>query len=397
MLDVAKRGRRSCRRAGRRSVSLFVAATIVLGCSSPETIDPPAPVTPTTATAKPVADPSLEQLREQLDRTLEFTEHGRIMNLKDHAAWQLLHGVLAFGPEFEILNGDERVKALDWVFSGKPMTGWTLANTKYGVEAKIEAGKVGQGHDDQWLAIISQWSLPINTSVVVDGERFSLYDMVKYSMYDTFEGKEGSWSIIALSTYLDPIDQKWTSRVGEEWTVERLVSMEAGNIYDEEAGQELINTGACGGTHRLIGLTIALNNYRRQRPNEELTGGWLAAHKRIQWAIDQARANQLPSGALSVQYFQRPANSANLDEHLSATGHILEFLSFALPPDQLDDMWVRRAVAYMCRLLERTKHIDLECGALYHAAHGLVLYRTKVFGPREQVADAAGASSDMSR
>ncbi len=392
MLDVTERRQRPCRLAGRQSIWLFAAAAVLLGCNSPEADEATAPVTPTAAVAKPIADPSLEQLREQLDRTLEFTEHGRIMNLKDHAAWQLLHGVLAFGPEFEILNGDERVKALDWVFSGKPMTGWTLAKTQYGVEAKIEAGKVGQGHDDQWLAIISQWGLPINTPVLVDGERFTLYDMLKYSMYDTFTGKEGSWSIIALSAYLDPIDQTWTSRVGEEWTVERLVAMEAGPIYEEEVGREMINMGACGGTHRLIGLTIALNNYRRQRPNEELTGGWLAAHKRIQWAIEQARANQLPSGALSVQYFQRPANSANLDEHLSATGHILEFLSFALPPEQLDDMWVRRAVAYLCRLLERTKHLDLECGALYHAAHGLVLYRTKVFGLRESAVASAAAN-----
>jgi hypothetical protein len=39
-------------------------------------------------------------------------------------------------------------------------------------------------------------------------------------------------------------------------------------------------------------------------------------------------------------------------------------------------------VAYLCRLLERTEHIDLECGSLYHAAHGLVLYRSKVYGLR---------------
>ena len=49
---------------------------------------------------------------------------------------------------------------------------------------------------------------------------------------------------------------------------------------------------------------------------------------------------------------------------------------------------MRRAVGYMCRLLERTKHIDLECGALYHAAHGLVLYRAKVYGPRDSLAGA---------
>ena len=31
---------------------------------------------------------------------------------------------------------------------------------------------------------------------------------------------------------------------------------------------------------------------------------------------------------------------------------------------------------------ERTRELDLECGALYHAAHGLVLYRERVWGER---------------
>src|SRR5215207_11610882 len=141
--------------------------------------------------------------------------------------------------------------------------------------------------------------------------------MVKRTLYDCYEGKESSWTIIALSKHLEQIDQKWIATDGEAWTLERLVSMEAGPIYDEEAGQEMILSGACGGTHRLIGLSIALNNYRARRPGAELTGGWEAARRRIEWAVDQAQANQLPSGAFSIAFFFRPANSANIDEHLA--------------------------------------------------------------------------------
>jgi hypothetical protein len=375
---------------------LVVAAPIafLLGCgSAPE---PAGDVAVQNASvAKAALNPSPAELREQIDRVLDFTEHGRVMSLEKHAAWQLLHGVLAFGPEFEILAGDKKVVALDWVFDGKPMRGWTLNATEQGVQAEIEPGKLGQGHEDQWFAIISQWPVPINRPIIVDGKQYTMRDMLRRSMYDCWNGKEASWSVIVTSTHLNPIDQKWTARDGQEWTVERLVSMEAGDIYDEEAGAELINMSACGGTHKLIGLAIALNNYRSQHPDKALTGGWLAAEKRIQWAVQQASAYQLPSGAFSIQFFQRPANSANLDEHLAATGHILEFLSFALPKEQLDDAWVRRAAAYLCRLLERTKHLDLECGSLYHAAHGLVLYRTKVYGPRES--SQARAMGDSTR
>ena len=376
--------------------ALGAAAILVfVGCRGYEEEPTDANLQAASAKSSPTADPSAEELRDQIDRVLDFTEHGRIMSLEKHAAWQLLHGVLAFGPQFEILAGDQKVVALDWVFDGKPMKGWTLTATPQGVRAEIEPGKVGQGHEDQWLAIISQWHVPHTRPIKVAGRDFRIYDMVKRTMFDCYQDKEASWTVIALSTHLDPIDQEWIARDGEKWTVERLVSMEAGPIYEDEVGAELINTSACGGTHRLIGLAIALNNYRHQHPDAELKGGWLAAQRRIAWAVEQARANQLPSGAFSIGFFQRPANSANLDEHLAATGHILEFLSFALPKEQLDDLWVQRAVAYMCRLLERTKEIDLECGALYHAAHGLVLYRDKVYGPRGSAETAAQISTPV--
>ncbi len=40
-----------------------------------------------------------------------------------------------------------------------------------------------------------------------------------------------------------------------------------------------------------------------------------------------------------------------------------------------------RAVVHLVGCFEKTQKFDLECGALYHAAHGLDLYRTRRFGP----------------
>lgn len=363
----------------------------MLGCSGAPADQPTALVQPASVTAP--KRPPLDELREMIDHTLHHVEHERVMSLEQHAAWQLLHGVLAFGEKFEILADGQRVVAVDWVLDGKPMKGWTITPTSQGLRAEIEAGKFGQGHDDQWLAILSQWNVPVTRPIRVAGKEYTLHDMLKRTMYDCYEGKESSWTIIALSKHLRPMDQKWIGTDKQEWTLERLVSMEAGPIYDEEAGQEVILEGACGGTHRLIGLSIALNNYRAQHPNAELAGGWLAASKRIEWAVQQAVETQLPTGAFSTAFFFRPSNSRNIDEHLAATGHILEFLSFALPKERLDDAWIQRAVVYLCGMLDRARHIDLECGALYHAAHGLVLYREKVFGPRPQGTrpDLAGA------
>lgn len=323
-----------------------------------------------------------DALRDRVDEVLHFTRYERQMSLEENAAWQILHGVLAYGRDFEVLSGGESVNALDWVFAGRPMKGWTLTPTETGLRAELEPGRNGQGHEDQWLAIISQCEVPPDEQIIVGTREYQTYDMIKRSMYDCWEGKEASWTLIALANYLKPLDQTWTARDGETWSLGRLAGMEAGSSYDEDEWLSRIWDGACGGTHRLIGLATALNRWQNAYPDRELDGSWKAARERVDWAVETARAYQLPSGAFSIMFFQRPSGSRSIDEHLAATGHTLEFLSIAMTDEQLRQPWVQHAVEYLCDLLDRTRELDLECGALYHAAHGLVLYRQRVWNER---------------
>lgn len=55
----------------------------------------------------------------------------------------------------------------------------------------------------------------------------------------------------------------------------------------------------------------------------------------------------------------------------------------ALDDQQIQQPWVTRAVLHLLDCFEKTQKFDLECGALYHAAHGLDLYRIRRFGPRD--------------
>ncbi len=70
---------------------------------------------------------------------------------------------------------------------------------------------------------------------------------------------------------------------------------------------------------------------------------------------------------------------------------MLEFVTLAVDAQRLDEPWIRRAAENLCDLFRMTRDVPLECGALYHAAHALVLYRTRVYGPRRYgvPADAA--------
>jgi hypothetical protein len=315
-----------------------------------------------------------------VDDVLAFTREERVLDLEQNAAWQILHGVLAYGRDFQAERRGESVNVLDWIFGGGAMRGWTLAPGPVGLRAIEEpGGKEGQGHPDQWIAVISQCGVPLSQAVRHAGRDWKLYDMVAQAMHETYEGKECSWTLIALSRYLDPFDRTWAARDKQNWSLERMIAMEAGPD-DDAAGREHISTAACGGTHRLIGMQMALDKFDENFPSQELTGGWARAQHRIDDAIAAAKANQLPSGAFSIDYFERPANSADISEHLAATGHTLEFLALALDDEELAQPWVTRAAVYLCKLFQKTRQVDLECGALYHAAHGLVLYRQRRFG-----------------
>ncbi len=332
-----------------------------------------------------------DELRDLIDEVLDFTEQQRELSSERHAAWQILHGVLAFGPDFEIAHDGQTVNTLDWVLGGGNMRGWTMRRGSVGLKAILELGsKAGQGHEDQWLAVISQCDVPADQPIKVGEDEYTMDELVRQAKHDVFEGKECSWTLIGLSQYV-PMNEEWKAGDGETWSLERIMAMEAGEGLNPDDAEYHINMAACGGSHRLIGMTMALDRYLQtnpeaQPPEKLIRGGWLAAKEQIDWAIKMAKENQLPSGAFSVSYFERSTNSVDLAEHLGATGHTLEFLSLALDNDELREPWVTRAAVHLCKLFQKTEQIDLECGALYHAAHGLVLYRERRFGPRDTLA-----------
>lgn len=353
-----------------RLVPLLLLATL-LGCGSE-------PITEPKKTSDTSTDVSDDALREMVDEALLHTFNERQLNLDVNAAWQILHGALPFGMKFNVQNGDDAVPAMQWVLDGNQMKGWTLRHGskdlpggRRGLKMVMEPGtKTGQGHEDQWLAVMSQCGLSKEQKIVFQGQEYQLWDVVQQSMWDIFPGKECSWSLIALTRYLDDFDQDWQASDGETWDLEKVVQMEA----DQD-----LSMSACGGSHRLIGMTMAIDSY--QDRGGELQGPWKDAEDKITGAIETARRFQQPDGSFSTNYFSRPGTSADLALRINTTGHTLEFLALALPPDQLSAPWVEQAVVQLCKLFKKTEPIPLECGSLYHAAHGLMEYRERRFGP----------------
>jgi hypothetical protein len=346
--------------------ALLICMAIVPGCQRAE---------PPVKAVEAAALPSGDQLRDMIDAEVSFTLLNRDLNGEVNAAWQIMHGVLGYGRDFEIVQGNERVKALDWAMAGGKMKGWVMRKDEGqpGVTAVVEPGsKTGQGHPDQWLAIIAQCDVPSAQPLVVGDETYTIKDLVTQSMREIYDGKEASWTSVALAHYLD-LDSEWEAGDGTIWTIERIVAMEAAAD---------IKQAACGGTHRLSALTLALQRYRKEHPEQPLTRGWLAAQQRIDGAVETIKEYQLPSGAFSTDFFASKADSAETTRNLHASGHTLEFLALTLDPEELREPWVVRDVVYVCNLLRRTHAVpNLECGALYHAARGLRIYRERLYGP----------------
>jgi hypothetical protein len=346
---------------------LFCLGLLAGGCGKPQ---PKVAQTPL---------PSDDQLRDRLDRAIEFTYTDRHLNSKDQAAWQIVHGALAYGRDFQIYHDGKLVAAMDYLLNGGSLRGWVLRKGDHGLEAVLEAGtKTGQGHEDQWLGYLSQCELPIDQPIKVGDATYTVRDLITQSQWDIYDGMEATWTLMALGTYL-PLDAEWTAKDGSKWNIDRVVRM--------EADQSLADS-ACGGTHRLYALTRARNRYLAEggQLTDNTQGTWELTDKKIKDAIAAAREFQQPDGSFSTNYFARAAASAEIDARISTSGHVLEFLMVALPDEQIREPWVTRAVLHLVDCLEKTQKFDLECGALYHAAHGLRLYRERRFGPADPLA-----------
>lgn len=317
-------------------------------------------------------------LCRRIDAALAHARDARLLDARVNGAWQVVHGILAFGPDLPLSTPDGHAPALGWILDGGTLAGWRLRPDAHGVLATIEEGSTtGQGHPDQWMGYLSQCGrdgLPSDTAISVGGRAFTLRDLLSQAQADIRPGREATWTLMALSRWLPP-DGAWTAADGRRWTVEDVVRMEA---------SAPTASAACGGAHRLYALAAALAARRDALAAEGRdpapTGAWAEAKARVEEHVSLARSYQQADGGFSVHFFERPGTSRDLFARLGATGHVFEFLVTALDDERLAEPWLTRAAERLVTLLEQSEDVDVECGALYHACHGLLLYRERLCG-----------------
>ena len=274
-----------------------------------------------------------------------------------------MHGVLALRHEFQLRQGNQLVRALDWLRNGVVHDGLPLIEkTEHGARCHPYTEPWAfEGHTNQFLAILSLAGLPREYQFrTPQGEIVTMEDMVTHAQKSLDGHGELTWTLWYLTHYLDP-EEEWENAAGQYWSMERLVKMEA---------RQKVNGAPCGGTHRLFALSLARNAYIAK--NGQARGAWLEADQRVRQHVAIAKSLQNRDGSLSADWFKGRKYSTDLTTRLKTAGHQLEWLMVALPDDELDQRWVQMAVQ-KCRQrrhpqCERTSRvrITLSCPRFAH-------------------------------
>jgi len=320
-----------------------------------------------------------EALIARIDAVLDFTYRERILDVKDQAAWQIMHGVLAYGEKFPLRDGDRIVGTVDYLADGGVMKGWDVVPGKVfdgpseirGVSTLLDLGsKAGQGHADQWVGYMAHAGIPLDQTFRIGDQTFSMRGFLEQAKWEAPRNTqlEYSWTLMALSQY-ESTAATWTAIDGETWSVDRLLEIEA---------EYALGDGPCGGCHRLVGLALICE--KRRREGLPIEGPWATAIARLDAGVEGAKAYQNADGTFSTNYLARGGTTSDLAQILGTSGHVFEVLAIHLPDERLREPWVQRGATRMAEVFEATRGFPLECGALYHAVHGLLLYRNRLAG-----------------
>jgi hypothetical protein len=310
--------------------------------------------------------PEERERQTALDRCLAIY-YTRQVDAEVLRPWSIMHGLIGYGEETLIIYRGRRYSATEYLCAngiGDDRRILYLDNGRIGTRT----GPGVQGHEGQLLAMLAQANVPADQSLTVEGQSFTVHDLIETEMQTCRSDAELTFKLLALSHYLD-CGTAWTNRAGESWDLTRVLR--------EELAQP-VNDGACGGTHRLMALSFALA--RRQEEGLPIEGDWWRARKFIDEFQDYAWYFQGRDGSFSTGWFEEKQFSGDVERKLYTTGHILEWLVFSLPETELQDPRVIRSVDYLLNLMLTAPNYDLPVGPRGHALHALRMYQEKVFG-----------------
>jgi hypothetical protein len=302
------------------------------------------------------------------------------LNSRDNDPWEAMHGMLANGVHSRIRSGGpngELITSVGWLCYNKPCKRQTMLYVTPSGELRAKYGVGLQGHLGQFLAMLAQCRVSPDYPIHVGDHEFTIHDLIEAEKKTCYPKSELTFKLIALQHYAD-LNDKWENDQGVQWDFPRLIR--------EELAQP-IRGAACGGTHRLSGLSLAVKT--RLRRGEPLDGEYLRAAEFVKKYQMYAFRLQNRDGSLSTSWFRGAGDEDDIDRRIKTTGHILEWLCYSLSDAELRDQRTIRAVTYLANLMYGNYDHDWEVGPRSHATHALLLYDERVFRPYDKEGEIA--------
>ncbi len=285
----------------------------------------------------------------------------------ERSPWSVMHAMLPFGVEGEILVGNRRTNAIQWLSNNGTCRGQKL----FTPTARFFRPNVGggvQGHEGQFLAMLAQSQVAAEYPIVVGKNRFTVADLVRYEMATCRERTELTFKLMGLSYYVDT-SQVWTTDRRSRWNIEKLVK--------EELAQP-VNGAACGGTHRLMGLTFAIR--QRQAEGRPIDGQFARADKYIHDFVEYTWKLQNPDGSFSTNWFESRGNEPKMERKVQTTGHMLEWLAFTIPEDELHSAKFTKSIDFLLSQIYDHRENKWPIGPRGHAIRALALFQQRTTG-----------------
>jgi len=284
--------------------------------------------------------------------------------------WQMMHGVLAFGKDFSIVDAEtgRRAPALQYVFDQASYRNLTVPGpfvVELSGRPHILRGNIREteDHDGQFLYICSQAGVPLEFPIVCsNGRRYALKDLLENGMDEVHALSKCVWLAPAFAYYLEP-GQTWNNKFGQEMSVERLIE----NILSHGPGYE-----ACFGTYAAYALAFALTEHHRKGGRSAPVWGECAG--RVDELLGFARRNQNADGSFTYRWYERGGPLFDEEDVIHVTGHMLEWIVVAVAKEEIQADWISDAADVTARTILRRVHEDTSYGVISHAARALQLY-----------------------
>ena len=334
--------------------------------------------------------PEMQKLRDGVRQTINVFSQP-ILNTRDNTVAQLLDVCEAFGCNAEVMYTDNRQKinAFANLCYNYPCAGYH--------PLKVSGGhivpKVGYGFQEkpgQMLAVMALGRVPETYPIQVSKEiTGTVADLVEREKKTCRPGEDLSFKLIGIARYT-PSGETWKSESDKTWTVERLV--------DEVLNQPAqIDTVA--GINRLLALSYAVQ--QRTKEGKPLDGVYAKAAKYVTDFQKYALAMINNDGTWHPQFLKAKGIGSG-QGRLRSTGHILRWLVFSLPEEQLQDPRIIQAITQVQRSLAGNAHYGLASStprtidSRLTGVHALVLYNNRFFKPYDVIEENTASETAQS-